>query len=103
MSTFSVGDKVRCYAPDGWGGHQGDLMDQVSYSGEGLGQDGMPKHGMLYCVRGIDRTCDGPAIYLTGIRGARRADGTEMSFSAKGFMSPSDFARATSGTGTDAG
>lgn len=90
-----IGDKVRCFAPNGWGGHQGDLMDRVTYCGTGLGDGGMPIHGMLYCVRGIDRTCDGPAIYLVGVRGGIRPDGTEHSFAAKGFLSPQEFARAT--------
>lgn len=84
LLAISVGDKVRCHAPDGWGGHQGDLLDRIAYSGAGL-TDGMPTHGMLYCVRGIDYSYDQFAIYLVGIKGTRRPDGTEWSFSAKGF------------------
>lgn len=84
LLAISVGDKVRCHAPEGWGGHQGDMLDRIAFSGAGL-TDGMPIHGMLYCVRGIDHSCDQPAIYLIGIKGTRRPDGTEWSFSAKGF------------------
>ena len=93
-----IGDKVRCYASAGWGGHQGNLMDAVAYSGDGLGDDGMPVHGRLYCVRGVDSTCNKPAVYLVGITGARRPDGTEMSFGASGFLSPRDFARRAAET-----
>lgn len=83
-SPFAAGDKVICHVPDGWGGHQGTLLDQLAYSGVGL-TDGMPTHGMLYCVCGIDQTCDSPSLYLVGIVGTRRPDGSEWSFSAKGF------------------
>lgn len=85
---FMVGDKVVCFAPDGWGGHQDDLMDRVSYSGLCLDEFGLPKHGALYCVRGFDHTCNKPAVYLTGVIGAERPDGSEMSFSTEGFMPP---------------
>lgn len=95
---FAIGDKVRCFAPEGWGGHQGNLLDQVAYFGEGLDEYGMPKHGTLYCVRGFDHTCDKPAVYLAGIIGAKRPDGSEMSFSAKGFLTPSQYAEAVRGT-----
>lgn len=84
LLAISVGDKVRCHAPNGWGGHQGDMLDRIAYRGAWL-TDGMPTHGMLYCVRGIDHSCDQLAIYLVGIEGSRRPDGTEWSFSAKGF------------------
>lgn len=83
-SPFSAGDKVICHVPNGWGGHQGNMLDQLAYSGAGL-THGMPTHGMLYCVRGFDRTCDEPAIYLVGITGTLRHDGSEWSFSARGF------------------
>jgi hypothetical protein len=81
----------------GWGGHQGNLMAEIRYEGDGLGEDGMPQHGTLYCVRGIDKTTDKPAIYLVGITGNKRKDGTENSFSEKGFLSPHEYAKAIFG------
>jgi hypothetical protein len=82
---FAIGDEVVCEAPEGWAGHQGDMLDRVAYWGEGL-ECGMPVHGRRYRVRGFDHSCDAPSIYLEGITGAKREDGTEMSFSAKGFL-----------------
>ena len=91
---FEIGDKVRCFAPAGWGGNQGDLIDRVTYSGDGLDKYGLPKHGTLYCVRGYDDTCDIPSVYLVGISGGIRQDGSEMSFGEAGFLSSNDYARA---------
>lgn len=76
-----------CHVPNGWGKHQPDLMKTVAYAGIKLDSRGMPIHGETYTVRGFDYSCDSPAIYLKEVVGGIRADKTEMSFSAKGFVS----------------
>lgn len=90
-NKFKVGSIVYCYAPAGWGGHQTNLLKKVSYKGTRLCKNGFPIHGFTYVVRGHDHTCDGPSIYLKGIKGSIRPDGTECSFSENGFLTREEY------------